>query len=154
MTIGFLRHAEAEDGNGRDFDRHLTAKGWEQAAKVGKFCLRNGLQPDVIMTSPVVRARQTAEIVAAAIGCELIKSDWLAWGMEPADLLKGLAACSRKNFVLLVGHEPDFSTAIAELLGLPDPSALNIRKATLAVLDLVEPTCGQLQFLIPARLMS
>ena len=156
MTIGFLRHAEAEDGHGPDFERRLTAKGWEQASKVGNFCLRNGLRPDVIMTSPVVRARQTAEIVAAATGCELIKADWLACGMEPADLLKALATCSHKNFVLLVGHEPDFSEAIGCLIGLIDPSCLKIRKASLAIVDIAATNqgCGQLQFLIPARLMS
>lgn len=152
--IGFLRHAEAEDGHGRDFDRSLTAKGLEQAAKAGKFCHRNGLRPDIILTSPVVRARQTAEIVAEATGSELIEADWLACGMQPADLLKALAACSQNSFVMFVGHEPDFSTAISALLGLPDPSGLNIRKATLAVLDLRDPARGQLQFLIPARLMS
>jgi phosphohistidine phosphatase len=154
MILGFLRHAEAEDGQGSDFHRSLTPKGLEQAARVGKFCLRNGLRPDVILTSPVVRARQTAEIVAAAVGREMVEAAWLACGMETADLVRGLAALPRKDFVLLVGHEPDFSTTIAELLGLPDPSALNIRKATLAVLELAEATCGQLQFLVPARLMS
>lgn len=59
MTIGFLRHAEAEDGHGSDFGRKLTPKGLEQAAKAGKFFQRNGLLPDLIVTSPVVRARQT-----------------------------------------------------------------------------------------------
>ena len=75
--------------------------------------------------------------------------------MEPADLLKALATCSHKNFILLVGHEPDFSGTISELIGLPDPSALKIRKASLTVLDLAElkPGCGQLQFMVPARLM-
>ncbi|MCK9588485.1 MAG: phosphoglycerate mutase family protein [Terrimicrobiaceae bacterium] len=156
MTIGFLRHAEAEDGKGSDFDRKLTPKGLDQAAKAGKFCLRNGLLPDLIITSPLVRARQTAGIVAEITGCDLIEGRWLACGMEPADCLREIAVYSHKNFVLLVGHEPDFSSAIAGLLGLPDPSALKIRKASLTVLDLVEPGpgCGQLQFLIPARLMS
>jgi phosphohistidine phosphatase SixA len=156
MTIGFLRHAEAEDGHGSDFDRKLTPKGLEQAAKAGKFCLRNGLLPDVIITSPVVRARQTAAIIAETTGCDLIEESWLACGMAPADCLGEIAAYSRKDLILLVGHEPDFSSAIAGLLGLPDPSALKIRKTSLTVLDLPEPKfgCGQLQFMIPARLMS
>ena len=156
MTIGFLRHAEAEDGHGSDFERRLTPKGLDQAAKSGKFCERNGFVPDLIITSPVVRARQTAEIVAEATGCKLIEGGWLACGMEGGDCLKHIAALSEKNFVLLVGHEPDFSEAIACLIGLPDPSALKIRKASLTVLDLAELNegCGQLQFMVPARLMS
>ena len=155
MTIGFLRHAEAEDENGSDFERRLTPKGLEQAAKAGKFCERNGFVPDLIITSPVVRARQTAEIVAEATECDLIEEHWLACGMATSDFLREIAAYSRKDFVLLVGHEPDFSGTISEHIGLPDPSALKIRKAALTVLDLAElkPGCGQLQFMVPARLM-
>jgi phosphohistidine phosphatase len=156
MMIGFLRHAEAEDGRGSDFERRLTPKGLEQAANAGKFCERIGFVPDLIITSPVVRARQTAEIVAKATGSKLIEGSWLACGMEAGDCLKHIAALPPKNFVLLVGHEPDFSEAIAFLMGLPDPSTLKIRKASLAVLDLAElkAGCGQLQFMVPARLMS
>ena len=156
MTIGFLRHAEAEDVAGSDYKRRLTPKGLEQAAKVGKFCLRNGFVPDLIITSPVVRARQTAEIVAAATECELVEGSWLACGMEAAECFKEIRALPHKDLVFLVGHEPDFSEAIGSLIGLIDPSCLKIRKASLAVLDLAElkAGCGQLQFLIPARLMS
>jgi len=157
MTIGFLRHAEAEDGAGTDFERRLTPKGIEQAEKVGKFCLRNGLLPDLIVTSPVVRARQTAGIVAGKTGCDLVEERWLACGMDPGDCLREIAAYSQMSFVLLVGHEPDFSEAIARLIGLIDPSCLKIRKAMLAIVDLAstdDEGCGQLQFLIPARLMS
>ena len=157
MTIGFLRHAEAEDGRGSDFGRKLTPKGLDQAAKAGKFCERNGFVPDLIITSPAVRARQTAEIVAKATGCELIEGSWLSCGMEAGECLKEIAALSNKmNFVLLVGHEPDFSEAIGCLIGLMDPSCLKIRKASLAIVDIsmAELGCGQLQFLIPARLMS
>ena len=156
MTIGFLRHAEAENGTGTDFERRLTPKGIEQAEKVGNFCLRAGFLPDLIVTSPVVRARQTAGIVAEKTGCDLVEGRWLACGMDPGDCLREISAYSQRNFVLLVGHEPDFSEAIARLIGLIDPSCLKIRKATLAIVNLaaMDQGCGQLQFLIPARLMS
>ncbi|MCX6969214.1 MAG: histidine phosphatase family protein [Verrucomicrobia bacterium] len=156
MTIGFLRHAEAEHASGSDFDRRPTPRGLDQAEKAARFCLRNGLLPDLIITSPVVRARRTAEIVAATTGSDLIVGDWLSCGMEPGDFLKEIAAYSQKRFVLLVGHEPDFSDAIACLLGLIDPSSLKIRKASLTIVDIAAPHqgCGQLQFLIPARFMS
>ncbi len=156
MTVGFLRHAEAEDGNGTDFDRHLTPKGFEQAGKVAKFFLHSELYPDLIITSPLVRAHQTAEVVAEAIGCEMITAQWLSCGMEPAECLAGLAATRECEFVLLVGHEPDFSCTMADLLGMPDPSAIKVRKASLSMLELAEfrPGCGQLQFSLPARLMN
>lgn len=156
MTIGFLRHAEAETTSGTDFDRKLTPRGLDQADKVARFCLRNKILPDLIITSPVVRARQTAEVVSATTGSDLIVGAWLSCGMEPGDFLKEIAAYSRKNFVLLVGHEPDFSDAIACLVGLIDPSCLKIRKASLTVVDIAAPQqgCGQLQFILPARFMS
>lgn len=156
MLICFLRHAEAEHDAESDFERQLTPKGTEQAAKAGKFLIRAGISPDLIITSPVVRARQTASIVSKALDADLVEARWLACGMKPETCLREIAVHSTKVAILLVGHEPDFSAAIAELVGLPDPSALNICKASLTVIDLVEPMsgCGQLQFLIPVRLMS
>jgi hypothetical protein len=56
---------------------------------------------------------------------------------------------------LLVGHEPDFSTTIGELLGTPEPAAVLVKKASLTAIDApwLEPGAGQLQFSIPCRLM-
>ncbi|MEI6279315.1 MAG: histidine phosphatase family protein [Verrucomicrobiae bacterium] len=155
MIIGFLRHAEAEHASKSDFDRKLTPKGIGQAEKAARFCLRNGLLPDLIMTSPVVRARQTAGIFAKLTGCDLVEEHWLACGMSPQDCLKEISAILHKDFVLLVGHEPDFSRAISHLIGLPDSSALNIRKASLTAVEVADfrAGCGQLQFSVPVRLM-
>jgi len=155
MTIGFLRHAEAEDGTGDDFGRRLTPKGREQAARVGAFLQGRGLVPDQILTSPLVRAEQTARIVAGATGCPLAEVGWLASGMRPGAGLKGLEEFSEIPFLVVVGHEPDFSHLIAALIGLPDASALKIRKSSLTVVELaaVAPGCGQLQFSLPVRLM-
>lgn len=155
MILYFLRHAEAEDQADTDFSRRLTSKGLEQAAKVGKFCLRFGLLPDVILTSPVVRARQTADIVAEALSIDLVVEDWLKSGMSAEACLRGLASHASRDSLLLVGHEPDFSETIAALIGLSKVASLKIRKASLTAVDLPENVTGtgQLQFLIPARLM-
>ena len=155
MMLCFLRHAEAEDSAASDHERKLTPKGLEQAAKAGKFLARAGILPDLIITSPVVRAKQTAAIVSHLLGVDLVEARWLSCGMEPKDCLSGISAFSSKESILLVGHEPDFSETIAALIGLSDPSALKIRKASLVVIDLagLNPGCGQLQFLIPARLL-
>lgn len=155
MLLGFLRHAEAEDQRDSDFERRLTAKGLEQAAKVAKFCLRNGLLPDLILSSPVARARSTAEIVAKASNQDLVIAKWLACGMTPDTCRREIPPLAENAFVLLVGHEPDFSRSIASLLALPDPGSLKIRKASLTVLEVQssEPCTAQLQFSLPARLM-
>ncbi|MEI8293333.1 MAG: phosphohistidine phosphatase SixA [bacterium] len=155
MTIYFLRHAEAEDHAASDFDRKLTPKGLQQAEKVGKFCAAHGLVPVAILSSPVTRARQTAELVASALGMEVALADWLACGMETSTLLERLAPHAGSDSVLVVGHEPDFSTAIGDLCGSTEPGAIVVTKASLTAVDApwLEPGAGQLQFSIPCRLM-
>lgn len=155
MVIHFLRHAEAVDELDSDFTRKLTTKGLEQAEKVGKFCVRSGLIPDVILSSPVLRASQTAEIVGKATGRTPVIEKWLACGMDPDMLYKNLTAHAKHETVFLVGHEPDFSCAISSLLGVSDPLAILIRKASLTAVDApwLEAGAGRLQFSIPARLM-
>lgn len=156
MVVSFLRHADAEPDGVRDFDRSLTPKGLEQAAKVGKFILRQGLIPEVIVTSPVVRARQTARIVGQALGgTEPIEGAWLACGMTPASCLRELAAYQNHSSLLVVGHEPDFSETLAALIGLPASEHLSIRKASLTAIDLprLAAGTGQLQYLLPVWLM-
>ncbi len=157
MLLYFLRHAEAEAEVTTDFDRKLTPKGLEQADKVGKFCARFGLIPDVILTSPVVRAEQTARAVSKRLDDrELVVERWLACGMSPEICLESLQACAKFDHVMLVGHEPDFSGAISACLGLPEPDNFNIRKASLTAIAMprLRAGTGRLEFTIPVRLMS
>lgn len=152
MRLYFLRHAEAEPDFLDDYNRRLTPKGVEQTEKVTQFCQRNGLFPDLVLTSPVVRARQTADKVFGKMGgSEIVECAWLACGMTPATLMDELAGYAKFANVCLVGHEPDFSESIAFLSG----SRLNVRKASLTLVDLpsVRSGAGELQFSIPARLM-
>jgi phosphohistidine phosphatase len=155
MLLTFLRHAEAEPA-AADFGRNLTTKGLEQAEKVGRFCVRAGLVPDVILSSPVVRAEQTARIVAGRLGdAECLVEPWLACGMTPEACLGSLAGFAKFDHVMLVGHEPDFGEAIAACLGLPDPGALHIRKASLTAVEMprLRAGAGRLEFSVAVRLM-
>ena len=103
----------------------------------------------------MTRARQTAEIVATELGREVVIEGWLACGMETSTLLAHLAPHAGCDSVLIVGHEPDFSTAIGELMGATEPVAVLVKKASLTAIDApwLEPGAGQLQFSIPCRLM-
>jgi phosphohistidine phosphatase SixA len=153
MLLYFLRHAEAEDAVTTDFDRRLTAKGLEQADKVGKFCVKFGLVPDLILSSPVVRAEQTARAVSKRLDDrELVVERWLACGMAPDDCLGGLKAYAKFDHVMVVGHEPDFSETISVLTG---GSSVNVRKASLTAVDLprLRAGAGRLEFSVPVRLM-
>src|SRR5260370_8172594 len=64
MNLYLLRHADAEEEAASDGERQLTGRGREQARPIGRFCARNDLYPEKIITSPLVRAQQTAKIVA------------------------------------------------------------------------------------------
>jgi phosphohistidine phosphatase len=125
--IWLLRHGDAEDGGGKpDADRELTKKGEQQSRDAGKALKALGVKLDVCLTSPRVRARQTAELACEALGTKVEEDDRLSGGdFDPLDLAAG------RGEVLLVGHEPDFSSAIAMVTG----SRVKMKKGGLAAID-------------------
>jgi phosphohistidine phosphatase len=111
--IWLLRHGDAEDGEGKpDAERELTAKGRRQSEAAGRALASLGDEIDACLTSPKVRARQTAEIACEALGLEPEDTPELAGG--PFD---AMALASGRGNVLLVGHEPDFSEEISRMTG-------------------------------------
>lgn len=157
MLLYLLRHAEAEDQAAADRDRRLTPKGDGQARRVGKFCRRQGLEPPVVLTSPVTRARQTAKLVLQSLpAAEMIEVPWAACGMDARGALGELQAFAGFPAVMLVGHQPDLGELASLLLGCPDPRALRVRKALLMGIDVPrgEPAGrGTLQFFLPVGMM-
>ena len=121
MDIYFLRHGEAEDKKegARDEDRPLTSKG---AAVIKDVCkkLKSRLKSlDLIMTSPMLRARQTADIAANIFKCgdKIRSTDNLLTDASPSVLLEELASCKKDGSLLLVGHQPQLGECIAHLTG-------------------------------------
>lgn len=113
-----MRHGPAEDfpASGRDFDRALTAPGRERVKVVAARLAELDEAPKAILSSPLVRALQTAELVATALGTPPIEtSSALAPGGPAKDLVLELARAGRKR-VMVVGHEPDLSGLVAWLL--------------------------------------
>ncbi len=157
MRLYILRHAEAVAEAESDHERVLTTKGQRQGRLVGRFLDRCSWRPDVVLSSPVVRARQTAQLVARSLGTgRPVIEPWLACGMVPESAYAGLGAYGGLSSVLLVGHEPDLGVFLSSLLGQPGPSRVRVRKASLAVLDLValRPGGGILQAFVPAKAMG
>ena len=110
--IWLLRHAKAEDGS-PDFDRRLTAEGEEQAREAGATLARLGVELDACVTSPKVRARDTARLVCEALGVEVREDRRLEGGpFDPHEV-----AAEAGEEVLLVGHDPDFSLALHRMTG-------------------------------------
>ncbi|MFZ9938066.1 MAG: phosphohistidine phosphatase SixA [Chthoniobacterales bacterium] len=156
MTLFLLRHAEAESLAASDSARRLTGKGEAQAERTGKFCRRHGLVPEVILSSPVARALQTARIVAKILGgTELIEVAWAACGMAPHQAVQELDAYRRMSSVMLVGHQPDLGALASSLIGCGDPAALHVRKSLLCAIEITGGfRHGLLEFFVPVRLMD
>ena len=124
--IWFLRHGDAEDGDGDDWARELTEKGRRQSTAAGEALAALDVEIDACLTSPRIRARQTAELACEALDVEPEISDELSGGdFEPAALTAG------RGNVLLVGHEPDFSRAVGDLTG----ARIEMKKGGLAAVD-------------------
>jgi phosphohistidine phosphatase len=118
-----MRHGPAEDyaASGRDFDRALTPKGRERVREVARALLAAGEVPAEIVTSPLVRARETAAELLEVFGERPLE---IARGLEPGrdvlGLVTDLFSEGRENTVL-VGHEPDLSDVVAALVGAHPP---------------------------------
>ena len=124
--IYLLRHGDAERGDGDDAARRLTAKGERQAELAGRALAALGAGIDACLTSPKVRAADTARLACDALKVELEIADELSGGgFDSASLAAG------RGGVMLVGHEPDFSDEIARLTG----AKAKLRKGGLAIVD-------------------
>jgi len=144
MKVYFLRHGKAEnrlEWQGDDDDRPLTAAGEEELRREAEALRALGLAPDVIVTSPLARARRTAEIVADGLGLRgrLVEDARLAHGFDVRRLEQVLAAHEDAAAVLVVGHEPDFSAAVSELIG---GGEIVMKKGGLARVDVTAPVAG------------
>jgi phosphohistidine phosphatase len=123
-VIWLLRHGDAQDGS-PDAERPLTDKGREQSRAAGAALAALGVQLDACLTSPKVRAADTARIACAQLGdLEPELEPKLAGGrFDPVELAAGLG-----DEVLLVGHEPDFSDALRMVTG----ARVDLKKGGLA----------------------
>jgi phosphohistidine phosphatase len=124
--IYLLRHGDAEEGTGDDAARRLTAKGERQARAAGRALAGTGESIDACLTSPKVRALDTARLACEALGIEAEVSEALRGGS-----FDSLDVTSGRGNVLLVGHEPDFSSEVTRLTG----ANVKLRKGGLAIVD-------------------
>lgn len=156
MHIFILRHADAESLKTTDAMRGLTDKGKAQAAKVGEYCKRVCISPDVILSSPYKRAMETASLVAGVLNDDVIQESFLTSGMDPQTAFLELKTYEGKmDSVMLVGHQPDLSLLIAFLLGISQPDAIAVSKACLIGIEISDwkPGNGTLELMIPVQLM-
>jgi len=119
VRLYVVRHGPAEDDapSGKDFDRALTPSGRERVRDVARALERHDEKPRVILTSPLVRAIQTAEVLAAELGVTTVEtSREMAPGGDAVGLVRALVAQQRKR-TMLVGHQPDLTLLVEALIG-------------------------------------
>jgi phosphohistidine phosphatase len=158
MEIYILRHAIAEDRRPgqRDQDRALTEEGRKKLRPVLERARAAGVAPSVILTSPYVRAVQTAEMAAEALGYKgtLVRTEALVPGSVPEAAWLELRERRGEKSILLAGHEPLLSALAAYLLGAPE-LAIDFKKGALLRLDVdasARAPHGTLQWLLTPKL--
>jgi phosphohistidine phosphatase len=150
MKLYFLRHGEADWPNWKkpDDERPLTKRGKREMRDVAKFLDRLKVRPDLIVTSPLPRAAQTAEIAADYLKAKVRKDEVLAPGFG-ASKMRTVLKRHRANTLMLVGHEPDFTNAISGLTG----ASLKLAKAGVALVDVdLESSEGKLLWVFPPKI--
>ena len=158
MLIYILRHGDAvQSPELHDSDRPLSEIGERQAATVGIFLKTIHPHPAAIVSSPLVRATQTAEIVSKSLAIEGMEiSEFLVPGTRKTQLVEHLNHLHHPS-VLLVGHEPHLSQTISLLISGREDLPIDIRKCSLGCLlasDPVRPGHAMLQWLLTAEQMS
>ncbi len=151
MDLYFLRLGIAADESptGLDADRQLTKEGIAKLKESARGLRKLGLKIDALLSSPLVRAHETAQIVGRELGAELQLADELAPGCDLERLLGLLGEHRAAERVMFVGHEPDLSELVATLTG----ARVQMRKGGLARVDaeVLEPGQGTLVWLLPPR---
>lgn len=164
MEIFLLRHGLAVErgtpGFEDDVTRPLTPKGKKQLKKVCRAMADMELKFDLLLTSPMLRARETAEIVAAGLEAEerLKLCDALAADQEPVALIRALPRLKpMPESILLVGHEPFLSRLISLLLTDGPDLEMDLAKAGLCKLNVEKlraAKCARLEWLLTPQQMK
>ena len=156
-SLHLLRHAHAGDPeawDGPDARRPLSDKGRAQSERLGRLLADRRFRPDAILSSPKLRAVQTAEIVADLLGVDVVVEERLGGPLDVDRLDAILADQADPNAPLLVGHDPDFSALVETLSGTGN---LPMRKGALARIDVERPLragAGTLRWLVPPDLLK
>ena len=144
MILYFLRHGRAEHTPGReDFERRLTNEGEAQLRAAAPLWRRLKVRPQVVLTSPLVRAAQTADLLCEGLGTKKrpVEHDRLRPGAGWSDLVQAMADHPSANRVLFVGHQPDLGSAVELLTGA---NAVRLRPGSLACVEFSgTPEAGQ-----------
>jgi phosphohistidine phosphatase len=161
MEIYILRHGIAvptgSRGYKKDSDRPLTKEGEEKTHQIARTMREMGLQFDLILSSPYIRAKDTAKIVAGELGQQVTLTESLVPGADARELIAEIND-EKPQRVLLVGHEPDLSGLISVLISGSGDALIELKKGGLCKLTsdkLTFARCAILNWLLtPKHLRS
>jgi phosphohistidine phosphatase len=155
VILYFLRHGKAGSPRANDDDaRELTKTGISALRSAAPLWRRLNLRPDVVLSSPLPRALQTAELFCEAVGGSPTTDDRLRPGATWTDMARAIADHQDARRVMFVGHEPDLSAAVGELSGA---ASVRMRKGGLACLEfygIPEPGGGEIAWLLDPDLYT
>jgi len=155
VILYFLRHGKAGSPRPTNDDaRELTDRGRVALRAAAPLWRRLNLRPDVVLSSPLPRALQTAELFCEAVGGKPTTDDALRPGASWGQLARAMAAHPDARRIMFVGHEPDLSAAIVELTGA---ASVRMRKGGLACIEFYgvpEPGGGEIAWLLDPDLYT
>ena len=161
MQLFIVRHGSAVDRDDpkcpADPERYLTEEGKEKTKQVAKGVAEIGAVPDLILTSPYVRAKQTAEIFAEVLEYpkhKIRETDLLLPGAEPLQLFRELAKEIEASTVFVFGHGPNVDGLVATSVGSKH-HICSMKKAGVAAVELrrLTPPSGELLWLATPKLL-
>jgi phosphohistidine phosphatase len=150
--IYLVRHGHAEEGFGKDdADRALTAYGVERLERAAPLLPRMDVAPAHIFSSPRLRARQTANILAGALGLPVEISEAVNFGFDTVALSTFLTDYPDTD-LMFVGHNPDMSLMLFKLCG----AEVSMKKGAVARVDMTSPRMvrGQLVWLVTPKVFD
>jgi phosphohistidine phosphatase len=157
VQLYLLRHAHAGDPlawKGNEADRPLSGRGRKQTARLARFLEGVGFRPDAVISSPKLRALQTAEGVARRLDLPVLVDYRLAEELDLENVELILSTAGDPQRPLLVGHDPAFSALAAALLGVP---RFDLAKGALVRIDVGRPLQageGLIRWLVPPDLLK
>jgi phosphohistidine phosphatase len=148
QQLWFLRHGEAEPHDVRpDVDRRLTERGEEQSRVAGRALAKLGISFQLVVTSPRIRALDTARLACQELGSDFVVDDALSSGFELDDALALAHAAGEDKRVLFVGHNPDFVQIIHDVTG----GEVDMKKGGVAGVRMRAQRRGELLVLLRPR---
>ena len=161
MELVFLRHgvaANREDWKGDDADRPLTADGADRTKEVVRGLKALKIKPDVILSSPLLRARETAEIAKKGLitDAKVELAEELTPDASPDRLIVRLADLAGKPVVLCVGHEPHISTTISMMVSGKTAASFEMKKAGVCCIrftGIPKAGAGSVLWLLPPKFL-